>query len=82
MLSYPVRPVPEDDETVLIIFPDIPEAVSRGTSEEEAFNGALAALETALAGYVADGRSIPKPSDICGAPKVTTQRFSAIGLEL
>jgi predicted RNase H-like HicB family nuclease len=81
MIAYPIRIVPGDDGGVIAAFPDIPEAESRGADEDEAVGGALAALEKALAVYVADGRPIPAPSDICGAPTVKTARFSLIGLE-
>ena len=76
MLSYPARVVPGDDGRVLVTFPDVPEAVSSGDTEDAAFDGALACLEQTLSGYVADGRSLPPPSDICGAPMVETRRFT------
>lgn len=81
MLAFPIRIVPCGDGGVTACFPDVPEAQSRGADEDEAVGGALAALEKALAGYVADGRPIPAPSDICGAPTVETTRFSLLGLE-
>ncbi|HEY5723123.1 MAG TPA: hypothetical protein VIT45_12450 [Allosphingosinicella sp.] len=81
MLTFPMRIVPGDPDGVIACFPDVPEAESRGEDEAAAVNGALAALEKALAGYVADGRAIPKPSDICGAPTVETARFSLLGME-
>ena len=81
MLVYPIRIVPGDRGSVVAMFPDIPEAVSEGADEDQAVDGALPALEKALAGYVADGRPIPSPSDICGAPTVETARFSLIGLD-
>ena len=81
MLAYPIRIVPDDDDGVIACFPDVPEAESRGADEDLAMAGALAALEKALAGYVADGRPIPAPSDICGAPTVETARFSLLGID-
>ncbi len=81
MLTFPMRIVPGDPDGVIACFPDVPEAESRGADEEEAVDGALAALEKALAAYVADGRAIPKPSDICGAPTVETARFSLLSME-
>ena len=80
MLSYPVRLIPEDDEGVRLVFPDVPEAAIVGATEDEAFGKAKAELEKALAAYVADGRSIPAPSDICGAPSVGTDRFRIEGI--
>jgi antitoxin HicB len=81
MLAYPIRIVPGDPDGVIACFPDVPEAESRGADEEEAVGGALAALDKALASYVADGRPIPAPSDICGAPTVETARFSLLGFD-
>jgi antitoxin HicB len=66
----------------LLIFPDVPEAVAAAATEDEAFDQALPALEAALATYVVQGRPIPAPSDICGAPTVRTEKFSLLGLEL
>jgi antitoxin HicB len=81
MLAYPVRLIPDEEGGVVLVFHDVPEASSRGADEDEAFAGALAALEMALAAYVADGRPVPAPSDICGAPTVETKRFSLVGLD-
>jgi antitoxin HicB len=80
MLTYPVRMVPADAGAVQLVFPDVPEAQAAGSSEDDVFARALPALEKALAGYVLDRRSIPAPTDICGAPVVTTERFSLVGL--
>jgi len=66
MLNYPVR-----------LIPDVPEAVSHGATEDEAFDGARAALEKALASYVAAGKPIPSPSETCCAPMVATDKFEA-----
>lgn len=82
MLSYPVRLIPTDDGQILVRFPDVPEAAALGTSEDDALKNALPVLESALSSYCIDGRSIPSPSDICGAPTVTTHRFSLVGAEV
>lgn len=81
MLSYPIRFIPQADKLVLLVFPDIPEAVVVGASEEDAIARAPALLETVLSGYVLEGRPIPKPSDICGAPAVEAPRFSLVGVD-
>lgn len=82
MLSYPVRIIPCDGHNVLLTFPDVPEAAVCGTSEDDAFQRAQGVLEAVLATYVVEGRAIPAPSDICGAPVISTKRFSVVGLEL
>lgn len=82
MLSFPVRLGMDDAGMVVLTFPDLPEATVSAASEGEAFAGAQEALEKTLASYVVEGRSIPAPSDVCGAPMVTTEQFSLLGLEL
>ena len=82
MLSYPVRLIPTDDRMVLVRFPDVPEAAAVGGTEEEALESARHVLETVLSTYCVDGRPIPSPSDICGAPMVATEKFSLVGMEM
>ena len=81
MLSYPVRLVPTETGSVLVRFPDIPEAAATGETEDEALEQAQQVLESVLATYCLDGRAIPSPTDICGAPLVGTAKFSVIGME-
>jgi antitoxin HicB len=45
-----------------VSFPDIPEALTFGETEQVALHHALDALETALDFYFEDGRPIPMPS--------------------
>jgi len=75
MLAYPVRLIPTADKTVKVTFPDVPEAVAEGKTEEEALEGAKFALELALGHRVIGQREIPPPSEICGAPTVATAKF-------
>lgn len=81
MLRYPARLEPADDGKIRLILPDVPEVEVIADSEDAALGNAVEALETALGGYVADARPMPRPSDICGAPMVETASFSLIGLE-
>lgn len=81
-LAYPARLIPTDDGRVAARFPDVPEACAIGRDEEEALANAVDVLNTVLDGYVLDGRPIPAPSDLCGAPQVETERFSLLGLEV
>lgn len=66
MFNYPVILTPDDNDTVLVTFPDIPEAVTYGDDEADALANAVDALETALAGYIIDRRDIPSPSKANG----------------
>ncbi len=61
MLCYPVTLTPDDNDTVMVTFPDIPEAVTFGEDEEDALLRAIDALETMLAAKMADKEDIPIP---------------------
>ena len=61
MLDYPVTLTP-DDGTVLVTFPDVPEAITFGMDEDEALLQAIDALESALSFYVNDRKQLPIPS--------------------
>lgn len=61
MFDYPVILTP-DDGTVLVTFPDVPEAITQGEDEDEALLYAVDALETALSFYVDDRKPLPVPS--------------------
>lgn len=76
MLSYPVRLIPTDDKRVSAIVLDVPEAVSGGATEEEAMAGIQSALEAALGRRLDRREALPTPSDVCGAPVVTTDQFA------
>ncbi len=64
MFDYPVILTP-DDGTILVTFPDVPEAITFGADADEALLYAVDALETALSFYV-DGR---KPLPAVSKPK-------------
>jgi antitoxin HicB len=66
MLQYPVRLILDDNDTILVEFPDIPEAVTFGATAEEALLRAQDALATAIEGYIKDRREIPTPSRMAG----------------
>lgn len=70
MLAYPVVLTPDDNDTFLVTFPDIPEAITQGEDEAEALMWALDALETMLASYIDDRQHIPYPSPADGRPVV------------
>jgi antitoxin HicB len=66
VLIYPVELMPDDNGTVMVTFPDIPEAVTYGEDEDEALLRAVDALEAMLAAYMDDRQAIPKPSPLDG----------------
>jgi antitoxin HicB len=61
MLDYPVILTP-DEGTILVTFPDVPEAITFGADEDEALLQAIDALESALSFYVDDRKPLPVPS--------------------
>ena len=61
MFDYPVILAP-DDGTVLVTFPDVPEAITFGADTDEALLQAVDALESALSFYVDDRKPLPVPS--------------------
>jgi antitoxin HicB len=62
MLQYPVSFEQDSNGTVLVSFPDIPEAHTHGADAGDALARAADALETALALYMDFRRDIPSPS--------------------
>ena len=60
-MFYPVT-LTRDGDGFLVTFPDIPEAITSGTTETEALEMAADALVTAMDFYVEDRRSVPLPS--------------------
>jgi len=60
--SYPVEIEKLEGGSLLVRFPDVPEALTEGGSMEEALHEGRDALTAALAGYVHERRDIPRPS--------------------
>lgn len=70
MLQYPTELIEEENGTITVTFPDVPEAITFGEDREEALMQAQDALETALSMYVSGKRDIPAPSSAEGRPTV------------
>jgi antitoxin HicB len=70
MLIYPVELTPDDNDTFLVTFPDVPEAVTFGEDEAEALLMAEDALLVMLSAYMNDRQPIPEPSPLNGRPGV------------
>jgi len=79
MFNYPVILTP-DDGTVLVTFPDVPEAITFGATEEEALLHAVDALETGLSFYVDARKPLPEPSDRLDLPTVRPSALEGIKL--
>ncbi len=59
---YPVQLEPDTNGTMLVSFPDFPEAHTFGEDSEDALLRAVDALETVIQGYMADRRPVPSAS--------------------
>ena len=81
-LAYPTRLERQADGGVLVTFPDIPEALTEGATEQEALVEAEDCLIAALGGYVLDRRDIPRPSPARGSPLVAVPALVAAKLAL
>lgn len=78
MLKYPVTLTPDTNGTLLVAFPDFPEANSVGDDEQDALANAVDALETALDIYFDERRPVPLPSEAePGQPTVALPALSA-----
>jgi len=61
--AYPATVERTDDGFYLVLFPDVLEAGADGRTREEALHEASVTLGAALAGYVKEGRALPRPSE-------------------
>ena len=80
-LAYPVR-LEKRPDTVVATFPDIPEALTEGPTEDEALAEARDCLVVAIAGYVQDGRAIPTPSSHVGTAEIPLPDLAAAKVAL
>ncbi len=82
MDAYPVTLQRDDNDTVLVGFPDVPEAHTFGEDEPDALRQAVDALETALMALMSTHRDIPRPSPARGRPTVSLPPLSAAKVAL
>jgi antitoxin HicB len=61
-MDYPVELTVDDNDTLLVTFPDVPGAITYGSDESEALANAVDALETIFSALILDRREIPPPS--------------------
>lgn len=61
-MDYPVILERDDNDTILVSFPDFPEAHTFGDTVEDALAHAKDALATVIDAYIKDKRDIPLPS--------------------
>jgi antitoxin HicB len=82
MVNYPVLFTPDDNETILVTCPDLPEVTSFGEDEDDALRRAVDAIEEALAARIADRKAIPAPSPTQGRPVAVLPALTAVKVEL
>ncbi|MDQ7830519.1 MAG: type II toxin-antitoxin system HicB family antitoxin [Desulfovibrionaceae bacterium] len=63
MLMYYVSLTPDDNDTVLVACPDLPEVATFGEDAQEALGHAVGAVEEALAARMARKKDIPPPQN-------------------
>ena len=61
-LAWPAVFVPQPEGTVLVEFPDIPEALTEGDNEDDAYEQAADCLAEAIAGRINRREEVPMPS--------------------
>ena len=80
-LAWPAR-LEAREGTVLVSFPDVPEALTEGATRAEALSEAVDCLVATLGGYVNERRTIPRPSPARGRPLVELPALAAAKLAL
>lgn len=80
MFNFPVELAPDDNDTVLVTFPDVPGAITFGNDEADALGRAVGALETVLSAMMADGENVPVPSPASGRPTVAPTLLGSLKL--
>lgn len=81
-LSYPVDLAADDNDTILVTFPDVPGAITYGADREEALTNAVDALETIFSALIADRRDIPRPSPARGRKTVSPTLLGSLKISL
>ena len=82
MLRYRVKLSKDTNDTILVVVPDVPGAVTFGEDREEALLRAPDAIESALMGYIDLRREIPAPSSGGRGPFVTLPALTEAKLAL
>jgi antitoxin HicB len=81
-VDYPVTLERDDNRTVLVHFPDFPEAHTFGEDEADALQRAKDALATVIDAYIRDRRDIPKPSSRPSRLRVAVPALIEVKIQL
>ena len=82
MIRYPVKLERDTNNTILLSFPDVPEAHTFGRDREQALARAADALDTALMGYMEHRLTIPKASSFKRGPYIALPALTEAKLAL
>ena len=82
MLRYRVKLRRDTNGTILVDFPDVPEAHTFGPDREQALARAADALETAFMGYLETRRALPEPTPVTRGLSVTLPALTEAKLGL
>src|SRR5262245_17943296 len=63
-MEYPITLSRDDNGTLLVSFPDFPEAHTFGDDAADALVHATDALATIIDAYIKDRRDVPRPSEV------------------
>jgi antitoxin HicB len=80
--AYPYVADPQPEGGWTVTFPDVPEAITQGDTEEEVAAMAEDALVTALSFYTDDGQPLPRPSAAYNRPVAIVPSLVAAKLAL
>jgi antitoxin HicB len=82
VLAYAIELVPDDNDTLLVTCPDLPEVTSFGSDEREAMRHAADAVEAVLVSRISAGEDIPLPSPSSGRRLVQLSALQSARVEL
>lgn len=80
-MRYAIELTPDDNGTIMVTCPDLPEVATFGEDEADAKLRAVDAIETALQARMADRAEIPTTSGV-GATNVALPALSAAKIEI
>lgn len=79
-MEYPISLMRDDNDTLLVTCPDLPEVTTFGADEADALLHGRDAVEEALAARMDEFSPVPRPG--AGAPRVRVRLSMAMKLEL
>jgi len=81
-LAWPTELEPQEDGSILVSFPDVPEALTEAETRDAALEQAQDCLVAALGGYVKARLSIPPPSPAHGRTVIALPALAAAKIAL